>query len=179
MWRVTLRSEPGAEPVEIELERTDAAHAEAFSARRGNEHLEIEVERTGPGSGWLRVRGRIVPFHAVRLGNVVEVWTPGQTHALEVVDRQARRARAGGETTATDRVTAPMPGTITKVNVSVGDTFAAHAPLIIMESMKMEMTLSAPHAGRIKELRCGVGELVPMGQILVKLAPLEETNAAS
>ncbi|KAB2945072.1 MAG: acetyl-CoA carboxylase biotin carboxyl carrier protein subunit, partial [Phycisphaerae bacterium] len=46
-------------------------------------------------------------------------------------------------------VKAPMPGTILKILVKPGDVVTAHQPLVVMESMKMEMTLSASGAGRV------------------------------
>ncbi len=61
-----------------------------------------------------------------------------------------------------------MPGTILKVFVSVGQRFEAHAPLVVMESMKMEMTLSAPHPGKVKEVACRPGQLVAMGAVLMR-----------
>jgi 3-methylcrotonyl-CoA carboxylase alpha subunit len=65
-------------------------------------------------------------------------------------------------------LTAPMPGTVLKVLVAPGQRFEAHAPLVVMESMKMEMTLSAPHAGRVGMIECRPGQLVAMGAVLMR-----------
>ena len=69
-----------------------------------------------------------------------------------------------------------MPGTILQLKVKAGDTVEANQPLIIMESMKMEMTLSAPYAGWVAAINGQEGQLVDMGTLLVKLEPTVEKN---
>jgi biotin carboxyl carrier protein len=64
-----------------------------------------------------------------------------------------------------------MPGTVRKINVAPGDHFEAHQPLVVMESMKMEMSLSMPHPGTVAQLSCEVGQLVDMGAVLLRVAP--------
>jgi len=66
-----------------------------------------------------------------------------------------------------------MPGSILHVNASPGDVFAAHAPLVVMVSMKMEMTLTVPHAGKVKEVCCQPGQLVEIGAVLMRFEELE------
>src|SRR5690606_21669199 len=58
-----------------------------------------------------------------------------------------RAAHAGA-----DSLTAPMPGTVTVVKVAVGDRVAAGQSLLVVEAMKMEHVISAPHAGTVTEL---------------------------
>jgi acetyl-CoA/propionyl-CoA carboxylase biotin carboxyl carrier protein len=45
-----------------------------------------------------------------------------------------------------------MPGTVTVVKVAVGDQVAAGQSLLVVEAMKMEHVVSAPHAGTVAEL---------------------------
>ena len=71
-----------------------------------------------------------------------------------------------------------MPGTILKILIDEGETFAAHEPIIIMESMKMEMSLSAPHAGRVTKIECQVDQLVDMGAVLARLEGIDDDPAA-
>jgi len=64
---------------------------------------------------------------------------------------------------------APMPGKVVTHLVSDGATVVAGAPLMVIEAMKMELTISAPRAGTVKRLHYGVGEQVPEGAELVSL----------
>jgi 3-methylcrotonyl-CoA carboxylase alpha subunit len=74
------------------------------------------------------------------------------------------------EETTTDRVVAPMPGRIVATRVNVGDRVENGAELLIMEAMKMELTLRAPRAGVIAELRASEGEFIEADHVLVRFA---------
>ena len=56
-----------------------------------------------------------------------------------------------------------------KVLVAVGTTVEAGAPVVILEAMKMELTMRAAHAGVVRALRCAVGDLVKPGTVLVEI----------
>ncbi|MET8449821.1 acetyl/propionyl/methylcrotonyl-CoA carboxylase subunit alpha [Streptomyces sp. NPDC005209] len=73
-----------------------------------------------------------------------------------------------------DSLTAPMPGTVTVVKVAVGDEVTAGQSLLVVEAMKMEHVVSAPHAGTVAELDVTPGTTVAMDQVLAVIAPHEE-----
>jgi len=56
-----------------------------------------------------------------------------------------------------------MPGTVIAVKVAVGHRVAAGEPLGVLEAMKMEHTLTAPHDGVVARIGAVVGERVPIG----------------
>lgn len=64
---------------------------------------------------------------------------------------------------------APMPGKIIAVNVHVGEEVSADQALVVMEAMKMEITLRAPSAGKVSKIRHQVGEQVEADTLLVEL----------
>jgi 3-methylcrotonyl-CoA carboxylase alpha subunit len=64
---------------------------------------------------------------------------------------------------------APMPGTIIKVLVQLGDHVMANQPLIVMEAMKMEHTIVAPYAGVVSAVPFSAGQLVGGGASLIEL----------
>ncbi len=64
---------------------------------------------------------------------------------------------------------APMPGKIIAVNASVGDKVKAGDPLIIMEAMKMEMTLEAPKDGVVAAVNTETDALVSDGDVLLEM----------
>jgi len=75
------------------------------------------------------------------------------------------RAGVGGES----RVTAPMPGTVIRVDVAVGDKVEARRPLLMLEAMKMETPLTAPYDATVKAVHVEEGDRVAGGALLVEL----------
>jgi 3-methylcrotonyl-CoA carboxylase alpha subunit len=67
------------------------------------------------------------------------------------------------EAAAASRIIAPMPGTVTRILAEPGTRLQRGTPLIVLEAMKMEHTLRAPGDGRLKALRCAVGDVVQEG----------------
>jgi propionyl-CoA carboxylase alpha chain len=65
---------------------------------------------------------------------------------------------------------APMPGTVVRVGVRVGDTVVAGQPLIWLEAMKMEHVVHAPADGTVTDLPVGVGRQVGQGTPLAVVA---------
>jgi len=89
---------------------------------------------------------------------------------------QLKRHLPSGENflSSANALTAPMPGKIIAVNARVGDSVKAGDPLIIMEAMKMEMTLEAPRDGVVAEVTAAIDALVTDGEMLLSLDTIEE-----
>jgi biotin carboxyl carrier protein len=66
-------------------------------------------------------------------------------------------------------VTAPMPGKVIAVLVAVGETVEVGQPLVVLEAMKMESTLSAEVAGRVTAVATIAGATVAAGDLLVEI----------
>ena len=66
-------------------------------------------------------------------------------------------------------VEAHITGTVWKIEVEVGDTVCEGDPVVILESMKMEMPVEAEDPGVVIEIRCAEGESVSEGDTLVVL----------
>jgi urea carboxylase len=64
-------------------------------------------------------------------------------------------------------VSAHIPGNVWKIHAAPGARVQADEPLLILESMKMEITVVAPRAGRVREVRCAEGRPVNAGETLV------------
>jgi acetyl-CoA carboxylase biotin carboxyl carrier protein len=65
------------------------------------------------------------------------------------------------------RLPADVTGTVWKVEVREGDTVSADQTLVILESMKMEIPVTAPHAGTVLQVLVQEGEVVNEGQDVV------------
>jgi len=169
--KLLLKPAGGGDPVEVQLANVDRKSPHLFTFQRADEITQVVAEVDANGAGSMRLAGRVIPFFSHRSGRNVDVWLDGAIHRFEIVDRTARRATGSVAGGAKTTLNAPMPGTILKINVEVGDTFSPSQALVIMESMKMEMTLSVPHGGTIAEITCRAGQLVEMGALLARLEP--------
>jgi biotin carboxyl carrier protein len=166
MSKISLQLPNKVEPTVLDC-RMDG---NAFFVTIEDTVYEGSLVLTGPGEGWMNYAGRILPFYMSVKQNMMTLWLEGNTYQVNLVTAGARRAGAGGAANLPDgEIKAPMPGTVLKVPVKPGDTVEANQPLVIMESMKMEMTLSAPQASTVTDVLCAEGQLVEMGALLVRL----------
>ena len=67
------------------------------------------------------------------------------------------------------KVTAPMPGTILKMNVKVGDTVKPNDLVCVLEAMKMENEIFAKEGGTVKSVDAPQGASVNSGDVIVTL----------
>ncbi|TAK88470.1 MAG: acetyl/propionyl/methylcrotonyl-CoA carboxylase subunit alpha [Betaproteobacteria bacterium] len=166
-WRLNKDShhdflfmERGAEhPVRVRF--TEQALRIAVQER---EHA-LAGERRADGILQLRLDGRVFSARAVRDGADWHVFCEGGyrrlglKEALPAVDAETH----GGS------LAAPMPGRIVRVLAKAGVAVKKGEPLIILEAMKMEHTITAPADGVIKEIHYAAGEQVLEGAELITL----------
>jgi propionyl-CoA carboxylase alpha chain len=83
-----------------------------------------------------------------------------------------------GSTLQKGSLVAPMPGNVIRLGAAVGDTVTAGQPLIWLEAMKMEHTITAPSDGVLAELDVTTGQQVEVGAVLARVdAPQEEGDS--
>ena len=87
------------------------------------------------------------------------------------------RPAAGTDDAGDDRIRAPMPGRVVLVSAAPGDEVDEGQELLVMEAMKMELTLRAPRAGTVSEVRAAAGDFVEGDTVLAILEP--DTDAPS
>jgi biotin carboxyl carrier protein len=71
---------------------------------------------------------------------------------------------------------APMPGNVIRLGAAAGDTVAAGQPLIWLEAMKMEHTITAPSDGVLAELNVNTGQQVEVGAVLARVDSPESAS---
>ncbi|WP_182905988.1 biotin carboxylase N-terminal domain-containing protein [Microbispora sp. H13382] len=81
--------------------------------------------------------------------------------------------RQGGAHAGDGVVRSPMPGTVLLVKAAEGDRVSAGQPLVVVEAMKMEHTLTAPADGVLAELRARPGQTVELDAVLARVTPCE------
>ena len=99
----------------------------------------------------------------------VTVFESGNAFTFSVPDPLARSADAAG---GGDSMRAPMPGLVKIVRVAAGETVAKGQPLLVLEAMKMEHTIAAPHDGIVSEIVPEAAQ-VTEGTVLVRFAEAE------
>ena len=67
------------------------------------------------------------------------------------------------------RVKSEIAGSVWKIEVAIGDSVGEEDPLIILESMKMEIPLLAPRAGTVTAILVAEGEAIAEGDVAVVL----------
>jgi 3-methylcrotonyl-CoA carboxylase alpha subunit len=112
----------------------------------------------------LRVAGLVRPVRIVCNGALLTVFLAGQATTLRHLDPLAGPA---GESAAATRVASPIPARVTRILTTPGATVAKGTPLLVVEAMKTEITLTAPADGVVDEVRAAVGEMVEEGVQLV------------
>lgn len=120
----------------------------------------------------LRIGHRVLPVR----GSRKSFWLAGRCYAAREL---AAGRHTGAPTTFDGTVRATMPGTILAVKVEVGQTVEEGQPLLIMESMKMEMSVEAPADGTVQALECAAGDLVAVGALLIRMEVVSESPPAS
>lgn len=92
---------------------------------------------------------------------------PQQTAPAPVA--QPAPAPVSGGSEGSVKVKAPMPGTILKLNVKVGDTIQANDLVCILEAMKMENEIFAAEGGTVQSINAPQGSSVNSGDVIITL----------
>ena len=121
----------------------------------------------------LELDGRRFRTHVAAGEEVHHVAIGGEVHAVlppALLEKRRRGAgAAAGSGESARHVTPPMPGQVVVVLVAAGDVVAKGQAVVVIMAMKMETTLSAPHAGKVVNVNVAAGAQVKPGDILVDI----------
>jgi acetyl/propionyl-CoA carboxylase alpha subunit len=129
------------------------------------DHDGVSLVSAVPDRVVLRVDGVDRPFEVARYGDEVFVDSPLGPVQLTALPRFPDPDAA----VAAGSLLAPMPGSVLRVDAAVGDTVTAGQPLIWLEAMKMEHTVTAPADGVLVELNVEPGRQVDVGAVLARV----------
>ena len=162
-------------PTTIPVHRAVLDHPDFISARHHTGWLETEINLS-PSEP--EVRGSLPEEEGVvRQDMTVEIsgrrfvvsyWEPdiGQEDQPAKVRRRPPKPAQGPVVAADGAVTAPMQGTIVKVNVKIGDRVEPEDTICVLEAMKMENAVPAGKEGSVVELRIEAGDTVASGSVV-------------
>ncbi|MEO5874566.1 MAG: biotin carboxylase N-terminal domain-containing protein [Streptosporangiaceae bacterium] len=137
----------------------------------GGEPVAVSVRGTQVRVGdTLVTGGRTAPYQIAWDGGTLWIGRDGGAWAV----REAERAAGGGAAAVAGGILrSPMPGTVLAVKVAGGDTVEAGQPVVIVEAMKMEHTVTAAIAGTVSRLPVRAGDQVALDAVLAEITPEE------
>jgi biotin carboxyl carrier protein len=125
----------------------------------------VKVTRLGNGRYDVATDSSRRLAYGVRRGSDTWVFLDGRVYVIEGHGDRTSRARHHDEAA----LAAPMPATVVAINVAPGQTVKTGDVLVVLEAMKMELAVTAPHDGRVRTVACRIGELVQPGVPLIDL----------
>jgi biotin carboxyl carrier protein len=106
-------------------------------------------------------------------GDTLNVMINGQTLTLTLrealVDAMEQGVAGAKHNGGTFVITSPIPGRVKAVAVQAGANVSVGQTIIVLEAMKMENEIVAPHDGKVEMLAAGPGQVVAAGALLAKL----------
>ncbi|MBW4052402.1 MAG: biotin/lipoyl-binding protein [Proteobacteria bacterium] len=171
--------------IELTLSEDGRAHGVRLTLERGEAReallLPPEESSTENGGTRLRLAGVSVTEETVaavldeqryrarwyRRGPHLHVWIRDAHHEWLIEDPRTQEFSASA---ATGGLTTPLPGVVSAVPVQEGQTVAAGEVLMVIEAMKMEHSITAPHDGIVRAIHFAPGDRVPEGSELLSLS---------
>ncbi|MFI0371845.1 biotin carboxylase N-terminal domain-containing protein [Actinomadura sp. 1N219] len=156
-WTPWIITPSGGEPVEV---RVQGRAASARVAIGGDPPVTASLTRPFT----LTYAGRTTSFEAARDGRTLWLGRAGSAWALA----EHVRAEGGADAAAAGDgvLRSPMPGTVLAVKAAEGDRVAEGQPLVVVEAMKMEHTVTAPLSGVVAKLPVRAGAQVALDAVL-------------
>ncbi len=135
------------QPVKVIIPETGSAADDTLWLIINDRSYEVMVD---PDMGWIKSRWGI--------------------HSLEILDLDtiAPPHRTGNGLTGNGRIKAPIPGSIVRVMITMGESVEPGQPLFILEAMKMENEIRAHQSGIIKTINVSPGQSVSINQVLAE-----------
>ena len=149
--------------------------------------LEIDGEtvhvdsRSVPGSPTrsLIIDGRAYEAAVMTTRDGLDVFVSGDVFRVRVTDELWARAEEAALAAGAghEQIASPMPGSVVRIHVEIGQIVKAGETVVVVEAMKMQNDLAAIHGGKVEEIRVKPGDVVDQGTVLVVLGPEEEAAA--
>lgn len=153
----------------LELSRS----ADGYRLHLADQVIPFDLKTGADGRAWLTLDGVHHEVVIATRGDDVFVHFEGEAYQLRY-EHPLKRLAAAGLGGAEDKVLAPMPGSIVAVQIKAGDAVTKGQTLLVMESMKMETTLTAPRDGVIEAVTYDKGQTFDRDALLLSLVATEK-----
>lgn len=160
IYRYTLNDQQGVFTFTLEGETPSDTHAP----------ITLSIDSHQSGEALCRTQsGRTYPFAWAWVGPDLHLWLDG---SLFIFQRPPTRRRGNAPTTESDAgILAPMPGVVLEVRVRECDHVEQGQTLVLIESMKMEVVITAPRTASVRRIAVHPGQQVDRGALLLELTP--------
>jgi len=146
-------------------------HSRGHGRHSPGHEYALHVVARGAQALDVEVAGQMQRVSVVEVDQTLHLFRAGRQAALRLARTEdALQVSASAEEGS---LLTPLPGTLVAVHVTEGQQVVRGAPLVTVEAMKMEHTLTAPYDGVVTRLAFGLTERVAAGAVLVELAPLD------
>ena len=155
-------------------QRRHRVHRQPGSDRVLVDGEAVDVQADGAGRFRATADGEGGRMHAVSDGDTVYVQWRGRAWRIDRIDATRSSAAAAGSGAGASF--APMPGVVVSLQVTPGQRVREGDALLVIESMKLQMTIAAACTGTVEQLPLGVGQTFQRGVVLAQVKPDEEVE---
>ncbi|AWB33876.1 acetyl/propionyl/methylcrotonyl-CoA carboxylase subunit alpha [Orrella marina] len=177
-WRLNLQAEREFRFMRGSLERVVrvAYQEDGFLMDINGQCVQVRAQGDDRGRLQVDIDGRRREASVIAVGHKRHVFLDGQAWVLDHADPLEHAAQGS---VAEGGLLAPMPGKVIALLATEGAQVEEGAPLLVLEAMKMEHTITAPFAGTLTSFRYAVGDQVEDGAEMVELERHVQSEAAT
>ena len=136
--------------------------------------IDLDATASGiPGLFSLVANGAPTRAYVSRRAQGFDVTVDGRRFEVQPAGAARARGVVGGAEDALGRVSSPLAGVVVSLNVHVGDSVEPGHLLCVVEAMKMQNEVHAPHPGTISVIHATPGARVERGHLLIEYTPTE------
>ena len=150
--------------------RVAARGLDLFAVNSSSRVIPVRISGRFKGGCHVEADGRQSRLQRLEIAKGFTLLVDGRAYDFQIPDPLDSEAETAA---GSDRLTAPMPGLIKLVRVRQGDAVAKGDALIVMEAMKMELTLAASRDGIVETVLVAEGDQTAEGAVLLMLKPEE------
>ncbi len=159
-WTPWIITPSGGDPVEVRVQ----GRAASAKVRIGDDPPVDAALSATPSGLALSYGDRTITFAAARDGRTL--WLGREGHAWALAEHVRAEGGAASAASGDGVLRSPMPGTVLAVKAAEGDRVEEGQPLVVVEAMKMEHTITAPLAGVVASLPVRAGAQVALDAVL-------------
>jgi Acetyl/propionyl-CoA carboxylase, alpha subunit len=139
----------------------------SYRLRIGDEEIEATQRQIGAGRTLLLCKEHALELTICSASEQIELASALGTAVLSAT---SYLGGAASDAAASGQLLAPMMGKVVAVKAQTGDAVVTGQTVVVLESMKMELHVTAPFNGNVSSLRCQVGDMVERHQVLAEVS---------